>query len=110
MLYRSERGSVAKLAPRLSAKACYPSSIERHNVKPVLKIIHESTLAALVIQNDSRSPEFKTHTSNFVEIILNLWKIFNVNTPYKDIRLNDSLCRPLTHNDERFSFLFRIVK
>ena len=64
----------------------------------------------MVIQNDSRSTEFKTHTSNFVEIILNLWKIFNVNTPYKDIRLNDSLYRPLTHNDERFSFLLRIVK
>ena len=72
MLYRSDRGSVAKLTPRLSAKACYSPSIERQNVKPVLKIIHESTLAALAIQNDSRSPEFKTYTSNFVEIILNL--------------------------------------
>ena len=104
------RGSVAKLAPRLSAKACYPSNIERQNVKLVLKIIHESTIAALTIQNDSRHPELKIHTSHFVEIILNLWKIFNVNTPYKGIGLNESLCRPLTQNDERFSFLSRIVK
>ena len=35
--------------------------------------------------------------------------MFNVNVPYKHIRLNDSSCRPFTVNDERFIFLTRIV-
>ena len=36
-------------------------------------------------------------------------KIFNINTPLKGIRLNDSLSIPLTLNDERFFFLTRVA-
>ena len=50
ILYNSERDSLAKLAPCLTLKSCYPSSLERQNVKLVLKIVHESTIAALTIQ------------------------------------------------------------
>ena len=35
--------------------------------------------------------------------------MFNVNMPYKHVRLNDSLSSPFTFNDERFSYLKRIV-
>ena len=95
MLYNSERDSLAKLAPRLTAKSCYPSSLERQNVKLFLKVVHESTIAGLAIQNvcwDSPS----------------LWKIFNVNMPYKHVRLNDPMSKPLTFNDERFIFLTQL--
>ena len=109
MLYNSERDSLAKLAPRLTLKSCYPSSLERQNVKLVLKVVHESTIAALAIQNEQRSPAFKSHTSEFVQILLILWKIFNINMPYKHVRLNDSLSRPLISNDDRYIFLMRIV-
>ena len=109
ILYNSERDSLAKLAPRLTLKSCYPSSLERQNVKLVLKIVHKSTIAALIIQNDLRCTAYKTHTSVFVELLLSLWKIFNVNTPLKHVRLNDSLSKPLTFNDERFTFLTRVV-
>ena len=51
LLYSSERGSSAKLAPQLSVKACFPSSIERQNVRLVLKIVNDLTLSALEIQN-----------------------------------------------------------
>ena len=71
--------------------------------------MHESTIAALVIHNEQRSPAFKSHTSEFVSILLTLRKIFNVNMPYKHVRLNDPLCRPLTSDDERFIFLTRII-
>ena len=81
MLYNSEKDSLAKLAPRLTLKSCYPSILEHQNVKLVLKVIHESTIAALAIQNEQRSPAFKCHTSEFVQILLSLWKIFNVNVP-----------------------------
>ena len=111
MLYNSERDSLAKLAPRLTAKSCYPSSLERQNVKLVLKVhvVHESTIAGFAIQNEQRSPAFKSNTSDFVGILLSLWKIFNVNIPYKHVRLNDPMSKPLTFNDERFIFLTRIV-
>ena len=52
MLYNSEKDSLAKLAPRLTLKSCYPTILERQNVKLVLKVVHESTIAALVIQNE----------------------------------------------------------
>ena len=94
---------------QLGLKSCYPSILERQNIKLVLKVIHESTIAALAIQNEQRSPPFKCHTSEFVQILLSLWKIFNVNVPGKRIRLNDPLSSPLTFNDERFVFLTRIV-
>ena len=85
------------------------SFLERQNVKLVLKVIHESTIAALAIQNDQRCDAFKTNTSSFVETLLSLWKMFNVNVPYKHVRLNDSSCRPFPVNDERFTFISRIV-
>ena len=59
MLYNSERDSLAKLSPRLTSKAFYPSNLERQNVKLVLKVVHESTIAALAIQNEQRCLAFK---------------------------------------------------
>ena len=85
MLYNFEKDSLAKLAPRLTLKSCYPSILERQNVKLVLKVVHESTIAALAIQNEQRSPAFKCQTSEFVQILLSFWKIFNVNVPGKHI-------------------------
>ena len=85
-------------------KSCYPSILERQNVKLVLKVVHESTFAALTIQNEQRCPEFRNHTPDFVQILLTLWKIFNVNMPYKHVRLNDPLSTPLKFDDERFVF------
>ena len=60
-LYNSEKESLAKLAPRLTLKSCYPSSLERQNVKLVLKVIHESTIAALTIQNEQRCASSGLH-------------------------------------------------
>ena len=99
---------LAKFPPRLTLKSCYSSILERQNVKLVLKVVHESTIAALAIQNEQRSP-VKFHNSEFVQILLSLWEIFNINIPYKHARLNDSLSRPLISNDDRFIFLTRIL-
>ena len=109
MLYNSERDSLAKLAPRLTSKSCYPSNLERQNVKLVLKVVHESTIVALAIQNEQRCTTFKSKTSDFFGILLSLWKIFNVNMPYKRVRLCDPMSKPLTSNDDRFILLTRIV-
>ena len=47
-----------------TAKSCWHSIMERQNVKLALKIFHESTIAGLQIQNDSRDNVFKTQTPN----------------------------------------------
>ena len=109
VFYKSERNSLAKLAPHLTVKSCYPSSIERQNEKLVLKVVNELTQAALEIQNELRCHKFRNSTSDLVRVLIYLWKLFNINTPFKGIRLNDSFSSPLTLNDERFSFLTRIV-
>ena len=104
--YLSEKHKVAKLAPRLTAKSCWPTSLERQNVKLALKIFDESTLAAISLRNEANH---NSQTEDFINIILKLWKIFNINGPNKDLRFKDDFSRQLFQNDERFSFLYRIV-
>ncbi|KAI6648653.1 Transposable element P transposase [Oopsacas minuta] len=86
LLYSSERGSLAKLAPQLTVKACFPSSIERQDVELVLKVFNGLTLSALEIPYEKRCEEYRNNTSTFVRILPTLWKIFNVSTPSKGIR------------------------
>ena len=47
LLYASGKVFLAKLAPNLIIKACFPSAMERQNVKLVLKVFNVLTLAAL---------------------------------------------------------------
>ena len=108
-LYKQEQHSFAKIPHQLIAKSCWPSSIERENVKLALKIFNELTIAGLIIQDQSRDEAFKTQTAEFISIILDIWKIFNVSTPQKGIRLRDEFLKPLVRDDPRFSFLERIV-
>ena len=59
----SERGNLAKLAPQLTVKACFPSSNDRQDVSLVLKVINELTLSGLQIQNEARCQEYRNNTS-----------------------------------------------
>ena len=49
LLYKNEQSLIIKQAHRLTAKACWPTSLERQNVSLALKIFDTSTLAALSI-------------------------------------------------------------
>ena len=53
-LYKSDRCNIFKRAPKLTSKACWPSSLERLNVNLALKIFHESTSAGLLPLNIER--------------------------------------------------------
>ena len=103
-LYKSEQHSTMKQAHRLSYKVCWPTSLECQNVNLALRVSNESTCAALKIQNDLH-PDSINDTSNFVDVLSKIWKIFNINTPLKHVRLNDEYSRPLTDKDWRFVFL-----
>ena len=108
LLYRSEQNSIIKLAPRLTAKSCWPSILERQNVNLALRVFGDSTAVGLVTQNSSRK-SFASQTSDFIRFGINVWKIFNVNTPVKGIHLRDEYSLPLTNNDARFGFINHLV-
>ena len=109
LLYREEQYKCLKLAPRLVAKACWPSSLERQNVNLALEIFDESTSSAIKLQNASRNVIFKTQTSDFIEVIIQLWKLFNINRPNKGIRMNDEFSQQFYYNDVRLAFLAKVV-
>ena len=83
LLYASEKESLAKLALNLTIKACFPSAIERQNVKLVLKVFNVLTHAALKLQNELSNQEYRNNTQDFVEILLQLWQLFNINSHLK---------------------------
>ena len=46
-MYRVDQRSLAKLAPILTAKSCWPLSLERQNVKLALRVFDIYTASAL---------------------------------------------------------------
>ena len=108
LLFKTEQHNVAKTAHRLTVKSCWPSNLERQNVGLALRVFNESTAAALQLHasRENLSPQ----TCAFISLITNIWKIFNVNTPNKGFRLNDTNSMPLRNNDVRFSFLSKVVE
>ena len=104
-----EQNSIANLAPRLTAKPCWPSKLERQNVKLALHIFDDSTSAALKISNKPRLERFKHQPAEFTDIIVMVWKIFNVIRPNTDVHLNDEFSKQLVLDDPRFGLITRIV-
>ena len=109
IICKFEQNNIAKMAPRLTTKACWPSKLERQNVKLALRVFHESTSAALKIFNESRPDQFKCQTSDFIDIVVKMWKIFNINRPNKDVRFKDEYSKQLVHDDPRFDLCHQIV-
>ena len=107
-LFILEQNSVAKTAHRLTVKSCWPSSLERQNVNLALRIFNDSTAAALTV-HAAKYNEI-SETAQFINLISKVWKIFNVGTPNKGIRLNDEFSMPLLNNDKRFQFLSDVVR
>ena len=97
LLFKTEQHNVANTAHRLTVKSCWPSNLERHNVGLALRVFNESTAAAL--QLHASRENLSSQTSEFISLITNICKIFNVNTPNKGFRLNDTNSIPLRNND-----------
>ena len=107
LLFKTEH-NVAKTAHRLTVKSCWPSNLERQNVGLALRVFNGSTAAAL--QLHATRENLSSQTSEFISLITNIWKIFNVNTPNKGFRLNDTNSMSLRNNDVSFSFLSKVVE
>ena len=82
-----EKDSVLKDGYLLTLKSLFPNSIERQNVKLVLKIFDRTTVAALEKLGPS-SPKLTNweSTAIFIRILLRFWNIVNVKTSTKGIR------------------------
>lgn len=97
-LYKNESNSIVKMAPNLNYKTCFPTNLERQNVKLVMNIFNEKTISAIKTIDEE--------TGNFMEIILKWWTLVNIKNPViHTIKLN-SIAKPFhSINDERLSFL-----
>ena len=96
-LFQSDKCNLLKRAPKLTAKACWPSSLERQNVTLALKIFHETTSAGLLAWKIENANLDTDQTVDFLNLINQVWKTFNVNWVGKNIRFNDKFSAP-THN------------
>ena len=94
-LFKSDKFNVMKRAPKLTSKACWPSSLERQNVNLALKVFHETTSAGLLAFKIDKNAVNENQTVEFINLINQVWKIFNINWVGKDIRFNDDLLAPI---------------
>lgn len=91
-------------------KALKPSSLERQNVKLVLKIFNILTVAALR-STKAATLQHAKGTAEFINIIVMWWCIVNVKTPNKGRRLRDKLQEPITvMSCPQIDFLNKVVK
>ena len=65
---------MAKIAPRLTYKACWSSSLERQSVSLVLRIFDETNVAALTINQPHVREVDRKQTSSFLDLICRVWK------------------------------------
>ncbi len=104
-LYKAEKDSIVRMAPGLSHKALYPSNVERQNVKLVLKVFVEKTVAA-VNHYGLQNHVDVSGTSKFINIILRLWKVLNVKSTDKGRRKRDNDLDPIRSiADENVQYL-----
>ena len=105
-LFNSDKCNLLKRPPKLTSKACWPS---RQNVKLALRVFNESTSAGLLSYDLEKNIVDKTQTVEFLKLINDVWKMFNVNWVWKNIRFNDEMSAPLSLNDSRLLFLKNFV-
>ena len=70
----------------------------------------ESTNETLRPYEQLQGAAIVTHTHEFPDVIIRIWKVFNVNSPMKGNRFRDSFSNPLSKTYERFSFLSNVVQ
>ena len=90
-------------------KRARPSRLERQNVKLALKILHESTYCSQTTFKIEKGIIENNQTVEFLNLISNIWDVFNVIWVGKNIRFNNCYSAPLYPNDSRLSFIQHVV-
>ena len=78
-LQQAESNSLVKLS-KLSEVAVSPKPIERQSVQTCLRVFCDDTIAALETHPVINKANV-LGTTNFIKIVVKLWKIFNVRSP-----------------------------
>ena len=111
VMYNMEQTSLVKQATRLNYKSLHPHSIERQNVKLVLRIFCDSTAAALQTlgPHNEQLPNWEG-TLVFVKTILKFWNIVNVKSSYKGKHKRFDDAHPIRDlKDTRISWMVDFV-
>ena len=92
----------------------WPSILERQSVPLALAVWDQSTYNAVLLQNEKKN--ISNQTYQFLVLITRFWKMCNIHSPGKDIRLRDPDSKVFELHDKRFHFFqglflgFRIGK
>lgn len=101
MLYINEENQYIKLAPALSRKVLFPTSIERQSVSFCCRLFDEKNIAALNENCAVTSSSSNSSTAYFLSIILRWWQIVNVKHLFKWIRFNEKNYKPISSSDDK---------
>lgn len=109
--YNSECHKLLKIGYGLTAKALWPSTIERQNVKLVAQVFSETTEQSLIELGPTQQIRNWKDTAEFIKIIRTWWYVVNVKTPLKGVHLRQEMQQPLTNdsNDVRYRFLNKFL-
>lgn len=96
-LYDLEKGNVIKSLHGFSKKVLAPSSLERQQVNPVVKMFKDHVPVALLDHASKLAyplDDIKS-TSKFIEIIGDWWKVINCKSKLKGLHKRDDLQKPI---------------
>lgn len=110
ILYREEENNLIKLAPALSKKVLFPTSLERQNVNLCCRLFDEKNIAALQERSRRKQSDEYNGTIMFLQTVLNWWKIVNVKHAFKGDRFKDPNQDAIFDlKDENFSYLKKFL-
>ena len=73
---------------KLMGESVYPKPMERQSVPTCLRVFCEEIYTAMINRPGMRNVDGREHTAAFIKVVVNWWKILNVNS---FVRFNNKL-------------------
>ena len=109
-LYKLEAEGVVKVS-KLMEVSVYPKPIERQSVATSLRVCCEENYTAIINHRGMRNVDGREHTTAFIKIVVNCWKILNVKNKGVDVRFSNKLQAVLQDPlDERLNIILQSGK
>ena len=109
-LYKLETEGVVKVS-KLMEVSVYPKPIERQSVATCLRECCEENYTAIINHRGMRNIDGREHTTAFIKIVVNCWKILNVKNKGVDVRFSNKLQAVLQDPlDERLNIILQSGK
>ena len=112
-MYLDEKASLVKYSHYLTESVLYPSNIAKQKVILAINLFndHNSTALKHIASKNSAFYEGYNDTCTFLEIIYEWWKVINVKSPFKYIRLKDEIQGPIYNQTcPQFQFLLKFTE